>query len=86
MKRLISAVLALSLMGTVAASAQPFRGGHDVHDRVDHRDYRAVGWNHNRADGTAMIGLGLGLFALAAIASSHERPDDHYRDGYYYGR
>jgi hypothetical protein len=85
MKRLISSVLALTLMGTVAASAQPFRSGHDAYIRVDHRDTRPGGWTRGHADGAAMIGLGLGLFALAAIATAHQH--DAYRpDGYYYGR
>jgi hypothetical protein len=48
MKRLICVTLALSLLGTTAASAQPFhRGGFG---------YRG-GW-HSRGDGGALIGLG----------------------------
>jgi hypothetical protein len=97
MKRLISAVLGLTLLGTAAASAQPFygnRGGHDsyrgydrgYHDtyRGDYRGYR----RHN--DGGALIGLGIGLMALAAIASSQHHDRDYhndYRGGYNgYGR
>ena len=75
MKRLISAVLALSLLGATAASAQPYHrgGGH-------HR-------GHNGGNGAALLGLGLGLFALGAIASSSQRDryyDDRY-DNYGYG-
>ena len=49
MKRLICAVLALSVLGATAASAQPFRHGgygygggwhHHDHDRVMIRDHR----------------------------------------------
>jgi len=97
MKRLVSAVLALSLLGTAAASAQPFRGNHDRgydrgYDRGHHRDYRSTGQRgrgHN--DGAGMIGLGIGLFALAAILSSQNQRETHYAPGYhpydgYYGR
>src|SRR5262249_4064901 len=98
MKRLISAVLALSLLGTAAASAQPFGGSYgpgisrDVHrgwnsgpqrdfrgaDRYGYRDTR------RRNDGAALIGLGIGLFALAAIASQqHDDRAYRYDDGYY---
>ena len=79
MKRLLSAVLALTLLGTAAASAQPFRGGHGGYggyDRGYHDSYRG----HN--DGGALIGLGIGLMALAAVASAHDHDRD-YRGGYY---
>ena len=78
MKRLISALtagtLALSLLGATAASAQPYRhGGFGYHG----------GW-HGRGDNTgALVGLGIGLFALGAIAaaSSHDRYYDRYEYG-----
>jgi len=85
MKRLMSALtagtLALSLLGATAASAQPFRhGGY-------HGGYHGGGWN-NRGwrghDNTgALVGLGIGLFALGAIAaaSSHDRYYDRYEYG-----
>jgi len=85
MKRLLSALtagtLALSLLGATAASAQPFRhGGY-------HGGYHGGGWN-NRGwrghDNTgALVGLGIGLFALGAIAaaSSHDRYYDRYEYG-----
>jgi hypothetical protein len=76
MKRLIAATLALSLLGTAAASARGFHGGFGGHG-----GYHGGGW-HGRNDG-ALIGLGVGLFALGAIAaaSSHDR----YYDRYDYG-
>ena len=103
MKRLVSAIVALSLMGTVAASAQPFRGGHETYDRDFHgdarvyRDTRGGDWRGHRDEGAGLIGLGIGLFALAAIASAHNNApyQGHYNDGYnsrpygndgYYGR
>ncbi len=79
MKRLLSAALAgtmaLSLLGATAASAQPYgRGG------FGHGYSR--GW-HGRDNTGALIGLGVGLFALGAIAaaSSHDRYDDRYDYG-----
>ncbi len=90
MKRLVSAVLALSLLGTAAASAQPFRGTHDYgRDRGYHRDYRGATWNRGHNDNGAAIGLGIGLFALAAILASSQQQNDRYRyNNYngYYGR
>ena len=76
MKRQISALtagsLALSLLGATAASAQPFRHG-GWHDR---------GW-HGRDNTGVLVGLGVGLFALGAIAaaSSHDRYYDRYEYG-----
>ena len=81
MKRLVCAtlipsVLALTLMGTAGASAQSYgRGGYDR------------GYSHSRGhDNTgALIGLGIGLFALGAIvaASSHNNDRDRYDDRAY---
>src|SRR5882757_7862764 len=79
MKRLVCAALALSLIGSTAAGAQPYG--------------RSGGWggySHNRGDNGAglAIGLGVGLFALAAIAASqhHDRDYDRYDNrGYGYG-
>ena len=76
MKRLICATLALSLLGATAASAQPYRhgGGH-------HR-------SHGGGNVAAILGVGLGLFALAAIASSSQRDryEGRYYDRYDYGQ
>lgn len=73
MKRLICAALALSMLGATAASAQPYRhGGYG---------YRG-GW-HGRNDTGALVGLGLGLFALGAIAAASDH--DRYYDRYEYG-
>jgi hypothetical protein len=82
MKRLVCAALALTLVGTAAASAQPYgRGGYS-------HSYR-----HGGHDNTgALIGLGIGLFALGAIAASqHDYDRDRYEDrgyrgGYYQDR
>jgi len=80
MKRLVCAALALSLIGSTAAVAQPYG--------------RSGGWggysHHNRGDNGAglAIGLGVGLFALAAIAASQHQDRDYDRydnRGYGYG-
>src|SRR5260370_11362728 len=84
--------LALSLLGTAAASAQPYRGdfGRGDFGRGDfgrHGGYGG-GWHdrgwHGRGDNSgALIGLGIGLFALGAIAASSHH--DRYYDRYEYG-
>jgi len=78
MKRLVCATLAVSLLGGTAASAQSF--GHGGYNR---------GYSHSRGhDNTgALIGLGIGLFALGAIvaASSHNDDRDRYDDRAYEG-
>jgi len=74
MKRLVCATLALTLLGSAAASAQPYgRGGYS-------HSYR-----HGGHDNTgALIGLGIGLFALGAIvASQHDNDRDRYDDRTY---
>ena len=83
MKRLICATLALSLLGATAASAQSFHGGFG-HQGGWHSN---GGWHGRGGDGGALIGLGIGLFALGAIAaaSEHDRYNDRYYDRYDYG-
>jgi hypothetical protein len=66
MKRLISATLALSLLGATAASAAPaYRGG-----AIEYRD----NYRHD-ADNGAAIAVGVGFLALLAIMASQ----DHHR-------
>jgi hypothetical protein len=77
MKRLISAALALSLLGTTAAIARPWEGGH--HGGYH---YRHDGYRHHGDGAAAALGIGLGLFALAAIAASHDRDRDYDRRYY----
>lgn len=79
MKRLICATLALSLLGATAASAGPYNRGGGYH----HRHHGGGG----RDNGAALIGLGIGLFALGAIAASSQRDRgyDRYYDRYDYG-
>lgn len=77
-KKLIAATLTLSLLGATAASARPF-GGHrgGGYDRSWH--------GHRGNNDGALIGLGIGLFALGAIAASQSRYNDRYYDSYSYG-
>lgn len=71
MKRLISATLALSLLGATAASAAPVNHGTPI-------QYREDGYRH-RGDGDgAAIAAGVGFLALAAILASQHR--DGWRD------
>ena len=72
MKRLICAAIALTMLGATAASAQPYR----------HGGYGYGGW-HRHDDTGALVGLGLGLFALGAIAAASDH--DRYYDRYEYG-
>ncbi|HWX89974.1 MAG TPA: hypothetical protein VNY75_06685 [Rhizomicrobium sp.] len=75
MKRLLSATLALTLLGATAASADSYgRGGYD-------RGYGHGGHNNTGA----LIGLGIGLFALGAIAASQHNDRDRYDDRGYQG-
>jgi hypothetical protein len=77
MKRLICATLALTLLGATAASAGPYNRGGGYH----HRHHGGGG-----RDNGALIGLGIGLFALGAIAASSQRDRGYDRyDSYDYG-
>lgn len=72
MKRLISAALALSLLGATAASAAPVNHGTQVQYRDSYR-------RHD--DNGAAVAAGIGFIALAAIlASQNNRDRDDYRD------
>ena len=75
MKRLISSVLALSLLGATVATAA---NAAPVNRPIPVRDYR-----HHGNDNGAAIAAGIGFVALAAILASqnnHDRDDWHYRD------
>ena len=76
--RLIASTLALSLLGATAASADPYH-----HGGFGYRGGYHGGW-HGHGDNTgALVGLGIGLFALGAIAASSQH--DRYYDRYEYG-
>jgi hypothetical protein len=75
MKRLISSVLALSLLGATVATAA---NAAPVNRPIPVRDYR-----HHDSNNGAAIAAGIGFIALAAILASqnnHDRDDWHYRD------
>ena len=81
MKRLISAALVLTILGSTAAVADP-RGRHGGGWR-SHGHYDR-GYRHGDNGAGLAIGLGVGLFALAAIAASqnNDRYDDRGAYGY----
>lgn len=90
MKRLISAALIASTLaltvGATAASAQPYGGGYGRHGGYS-RGWNGGGYRHHDNTG-ALVGLGIGLFALGAIAAAsanHDRYEDRYYDRYDYG-
>jgi len=78
MKRLISAALAFSLLGTSVAVADPW-GRHGGWGGRGHYDR---GYRHGDNGAGLAIGLGVGLFALAAIAASQHHDEDRYDRGY----
>ena len=77
MKRVIALALAATLLGSTAASAQGW--GHH---------YRGHGWHHgyHRGNGDAAAAIGLGIFALGALAiissQNAHRYDGPAYDGY----
>lgn len=77
MKRLVwRPTLAVSLLGATAASAQSY-GRHGGYNR---------GYGHSRGhdNSGALIGLGIGLFALGAIVAASSHNDrDRYDDRAY---
>lgn len=72
MKRLISAALALSLLGATAASAAPVNHATQVQYRDSYR--------HRGGDNGAAIAAGIGFVALAAILASQNNHRDYDRD------
>jgi hypothetical protein len=81
MKKIICAVLALTLLGSTAAEARDWGGWHGGGGRWH------GGWHHH-GNADWAVGLGLGLFALGVIGaatSAHER-DQYYRDRDAYDR
>jgi len=78
MKRLLSAALAFSLIGSTAAFADPY--GHGYGDR----DYR---YGRHDDNGAAIV-FGLGVLTLAAVLASQHNDHDGWYDrdrGYYRG-
>jgi hypothetical protein len=83
MKRFVSAALDLTLICSTAAVADPYGRGNwgGGYSRQDRGDYR-----HGDNGAGLALGLGVGLFALAAIASQHnDREYDRYDNRGYGG-
>src|ERR1700747_2969178 len=72
MKRVLAASLALSLLGTTAASADGWNGGGRHH-----------GHFFGHGSGGVALGIGLGILGLGLLASESHR--HYYDDGYYGG-
>jgi len=78
-KKIACAALALTLLGTTAAEARGWGGGH-----------YGGGWGHHggwHGGGGLALGIGLGLLTLGAVSAAHDR-DRYYdeRDAYDRGR
>jgi len=90
MKRLISLALAALLAGTSAAAADPSWGSHQQHWNRASRDYHGYPeYRHHGSSDTAAA-VGLGIFALGAIALIAAQNDHHpayeaYPSGAYRG-
>jgi hypothetical protein len=82
MKRVLSLALAATLLGSTAAMAQPGWGGHIGHSyHGGHYGY----YHHDGGDAAAAIGLG--IFALGALAiissqNAHQYDAPGYDDRY----
>ena len=83
MKRLVSATLALTLLGATAAVAEPYdrdgqgyEGGH-----YGYNGYGNAYRGHDR-DNSGAIVAGVGILTLAAILASQHR-HHHYHYGWY---
>ena len=81
MKRLVCAALAITLLGTTAAVADPYgRGGQGYYNGNDNRGYSTGYRRGGDGDGGAIL-AGVGLLTLAAIlASQHHH---HWHQGWY---
>jgi hypothetical protein len=77
MKRLLSATLALTLLGATAAAAEPYYRGGQGYDR----DYDDAYRGHDR-DNSGAIVAGVGFLTLAAILASQHR-HRHFHDGWF---
>ncbi len=76
MKRLVSATLALTLLGATAAVAEPYdRGGQGYEGARD-------GYGDSYRDDSGAIVAGVGILTLAAILASQHR-HHHYHYGWY---
>jgi hypothetical protein len=82
MKRLVCAALALTIIGSTAAVADPYGRGNS---RGDYSRQDRGNYHHDDNGAGLALGLGIGLFALAAIASQHHDRDYDRYDNLGYG-
>lgn len=87
LKSVLSGALALTLISSTVAYADPYYGGHR-----DHGGWGEHHRGHHRGDEGAAVAVGIGLFALVAIMAAQDRErerdtqyqrgdDRDYRDG-----
>ena len=85
MKRLVSATLALTLLGGSAAVAAPYdHGGNQGYNSGYGNAYRGDNYRGHGGDNGGAIVAGVGILALAAILASQHR-HHHYHYGWYNG-
>ena len=84
MKRLVSATLALTLLGATAAVAEPYDRGGQGYDRAygNHSYYGGYDNAGHDRDNSGAIVAGVGFLTLAAILASQQR-HHHYHYGWY---
>lgn len=85
MKRILSLALAATLLGSTAAAAQGWGGHHYSQGGNRGWSHHGYGYHHDRGDAAAAIGLG--IFALGALAiissqNAHEYDARRYDDRY----
>lgn len=85
MKRLVSATLALTLLGGSAAVAAPYdHGGYQGYTGGYGDAYRGNNYHRHDGDNGGAIVAGVGILALAAILASQHR--HHYYHHSWYNR
>ena len=84
-KRLVSATLALTLLGGSAAVAAPYdHGGNQGYNGGYGNAYRGDNYRGHDGNNSGAIVAGVGILALAAILASQHR-HHHYHYGWYNG-
>jgi hypothetical protein len=81
MKRLVSAALALTLLGATAAAAEPYDRGGQGYNGGYYNGYDNAYRGHDRDDNGAFV-AGAGFLTLAAILASQHR-HHRYHSGWY---
>jgi hypothetical protein len=86
MKRLLSVTLALALLGSSAAMAQPYSRGGDYRQGYTHAAPYRGGYGYGYRDhrgGNAAAAVGVGILALGLFGALASQNDHYYDRGYY---